>query len=118
MQWRQLQLLLWKSVYLYKLRRNWAITALEVLTPLLLTLVNTYLHCSRDQPSQTAAVTPSVAPIFVGADTEAEHVVKPSLFFPKKIAFVPAPGTCWPSLAGITEWLRHVTFAPVLCAVH
>ncbi|KAH6936710.1 hypothetical protein HPB50_020914 [Hyalomma asiaticum] len=60
MRWRQLRLLLWKSVYLYKLRRNRTITALEVLTPLLLTLVQTYLHCSRDQPSPTGPSTPGV----------------------------------------------------------
>ncbi|KAH7954428.1 hypothetical protein HPB49_018371 [Dermacentor silvarum] len=92
MRWRQLRLLLWKSVYLYKLRRNWTITALEVLTPLLLTLVQTYLHCSRDQSSSTGQSTPGpLASLMVG-DMEAEEVVQPSLYFPSTIAFVPAPG--------------------------
>ncbi|KAL3178262.1 hypothetical protein MRX96_038772 [Rhipicephalus microplus] len=49
----QLRLLLWKSVYLYRLRRNWAITALEVLTPLLLTVVQNYLRCNRLQRNVT-----------------------------------------------------------------
>ncbi|XP_072143707.1 phospholipid-transporting ATPase ABCA3-like [Dermacentor andersoni] len=91
MLWRQLRLLLWKSVYLYKLRRNWTITALEVLTPLLLTLVQTYLHCNRDQPSSTGQSTPGPLSRLLVGDTEAEEVVTPSFYFPSTIAFVPAP---------------------------
>ncbi|XP_070391501.1 phospholipid-transporting ATPase ABCA3-like isoform X2 [Dermacentor albipictus] len=91
MLWRQLRLLLWKSVYLYKLRRNWTITALEVLTPLLLTLVQTYLHCSRDQSSSTGQSTPGPLSGLLVGDTEAEEVVTPSFYFPSTIAFVPAP---------------------------
>ncbi|KAH8024624.1 hypothetical protein HPB51_000064 [Rhipicephalus microplus] len=89
--WRQLRLLLWKSVYLYKLRRNWTITALEVLTPLLLTLVQTYLHCSREESSPEGTSTPAILASLNVSDMEAEQVVKPSFYFPTIIAFVPAP---------------------------
>ncbi|KAH7969138.1 hypothetical protein HPB52_015009 [Rhipicephalus sanguineus] len=85
--WRQLRLLLWKSVYLYKLRRNWTITALEVLTPLLLTLVQTYLHCSREESSPTGTSTPAILASLTAGDMEAEEVVKPSFYFPSIIAF-------------------------------
>ncbi|KAL3249762.1 hypothetical protein MRX96_055956 [Rhipicephalus microplus] len=89
--WRQLRLLLWKSVYLYKLRRNWTITALEVLTPLLLTLVQTYLHCSREESSPEGTSTPAILASLNVSDMETEQMVKPSFYFPTIIAFVPAP---------------------------
>ncbi|KAL1427582.1 hypothetical protein MTO96_017281 [Rhipicephalus appendiculatus] len=80
--WRQLRLLLWKSVYLYKLRRNWTITALEVLTPLLLTLVQAYLHCSHEESLSTETSTPAVLSSLTVGDMDAEQVVKPSFYFP------------------------------------
>ncbi|XP_077519987.1 uncharacterized protein LOC144129791 [Amblyomma americanum] len=93
MRWRQLRLLLWKSVYLYKLRRNWAITALEVVTPLLLTLVQTYLHCNGHSLGDAPLPIPSVGTTFAGSDADAPSVVRPSLYFPATVGFVPAPGT-------------------------
>lgn len=92
MRWRQLRLLLWKSVYLYRLRRNWAITALEVLTPLLLTLVQNYLHCNGYSVGDTPLPIPTVGTTFAGSDTDAPSVVRPSINFPSSIGFVPAPG--------------------------
>ncbi|KAL3178267.1 hypothetical protein MRX96_038777 [Rhipicephalus microplus] len=64
MRWRQLRLLLWKSVYLYRLRRNWAITALEVLTPLLLTVVQNYLRCNGYNVGDTPLPIPTIGTTF------------------------------------------------------
>ncbi|KAH9373214.1 hypothetical protein HPB48_004959 [Haemaphysalis longicornis] len=94
MRWRQLRLLLWKSVYLYKLRRNWAITALELLAPLLLTLVQTYLHCNGESFGDIPLPLPPAGTKFAGPDDDSPSVVRTSpLHFPATIGFVPAPGT-------------------------
>ncbi|KAM7293391.1 hypothetical protein ISCGN_026521 [Ixodes scapularis] len=91
MRWRQLRLLLWKSVYLYKLRRNWIITALEVITPLLLTSVQVYLHCRRQ--SQAEVRPPSIGPTNRTFNPDAPVTLMPSLLaFPRVLGFVPAPG--------------------------
>ncbi|CAN8002789.1 unnamed protein product, partial [Ixodes pacificus] len=91
MRWRQLRLLLWKSVYLYKLRRNWIITALEVITPLLLTSVQVYLHCRWQ--SQAKVRPPSIGPTNRTFDPDAPVTLMLSpLAFPRVLGFVPAPG--------------------------
>lgn len=100
--WRQLGLLLWKSVYLYKLRRNWLVTGLEVFFPLLLTIIQAYLHCYRlpyvEDVNATTTTTPAPFP---GRDPNAPRTVRPGFLFPGTIAFVPAPGpgACERSLA-------------------
>ncbi|XP_075741902.1 phospholipid-transporting ATPase ABCA3-like [Rhipicephalus microplus] len=92
MRWRQLRLLLWKSVYLYRLRRNWAITALEVLTPLLLTVVQNYLRCNGYNVGDTPLPIPTIGTTFAGSDNDAPSVIRPSINFPSSLGFVPAPG--------------------------
>ncbi|KAH7977172.1 hypothetical protein HPB51_026978 [Rhipicephalus microplus] len=94
MHWRQLRLLLWKSVYLYRLRRNWAITALEVLTPLLLTVVQNNLRCNGYNVGDTPLPIPTIGTTFAGSDSDAPSVIRPSINFPSSLGFVPAPGTC------------------------
>ncbi|KAL3178264.1 hypothetical protein MRX96_038774 [Rhipicephalus microplus] len=74
--WRQLRLLLWKTVYLYRLRRNWAITALEVLTPLLLTVVQNYVRCNGYNVGDTPLPIPTIGTTFAGSDSDAPSVIR------------------------------------------
>lgn len=83
-------LLLWKSVYLEQLRRHWVITTMELVTPILLSFVQAYLHCSRQQTAGVTTATTTTTP--EGGLDILKAVMPDPVIFPKTIGYVPASG--------------------------